>query len=527
MKRVIISLLLIGLLLTGCTNTGIQTNNNIQINNNIQENNNINSNNNVASKEIIVLDEVPDYISDRGIILRGAEDKYGLRLDVETTSLWYERYTTDCNLSVESTDEEFQEFVKNINEKATFNYDRDGNIYAHIEERLKSGSPQYYYYIYKTSDFKGDLSSGNTMYYFEEGMSCDTPIFYDASGKYLLDTACYDISEDVVLKFLEPVMTEVSLNSNTSSDEAVIQSYIHAIHALEVSLTDKKPEDVLNEDDVLTVTFTSKEGKVFSYYFPNEEYLIYNEEVYEIDNFADVKILSESAKEAYVPEKVSLEGSKVQGEPEELKEDGWRFFYSSDESVYIKQKAETGESSIVDGDVEIPVNLATGVYGPNIEKFDVDKDGDDEILIAECEGTGTGLCLYGLCIVEKTDEGYLLTKYEYDYFSSLIEEKIGYHYNENSHEVSIFEILPAYFNRYTGYTVKLNREEKLENVIWEDIVYITFEDGKVYLSAPSGYVYEGIPVPDYDQAIEVKADLRIDAASNIYIGFWYIEPDEE
>ena len=71
----------------------------------------------------------------------------------------------------------------------------------------------------------------------------------------------------------------------------------------------------------------------------------------------------------------------------------------------------------------------------NIEKFDADGDGEDEYLIAECEGTGTGIAQYGLCIVEKTDEGYELTRYESDYFSSILEKDIGFFTYPDTNEV--------------------------------------------------------------------------------------------
>ena len=204
----------------------------------------------------------------------------------------------------------------------------------------------------------------------------------------------------------------------------------------------------------------------------------------------------------------------------------WSFYYSSDENVYVKQKAETEESAIVDGDVEIPVKLATGAYGPYVEKFDVDDDGEDEILIAECEGTGTGMCVYGLCIVDKNDDGYVLTRYDCTYFTQLIEDRIAMSYDNDTREVTIYEILPGFVSRYTGYSLILDNEAELKEVVWSDIIRVYFEDGKVYMSAPSGYVFEGTPMPDYEQAIEVKTQLLIDTDSNIKSEFWYIQPDE-
>ena len=528
MKKRLLPLILIGLCLVGCTGNDIQPDNG--------KNNNVNNNIVVADddyheyptkvethNDIDCLTEVPDYIANRGIILRGKKGE-NTRSDVETKSPWYVRYQTDCNLSIESSEEELIEFAKNISEDATF-YGDGEKTGASIRKLKKSGSPEYMYDIVKSPNVE-DVSQGYRMHYFEEGMSCGTEVFYDPSGKFLLDTACWGINDDVVLKFLEPVMTEVSVNSVSSDDEEVVQDYIDAMHNLEASLTDKKPYDVLGEDDAITVIFTSKDFKEFTYRFTGEKYLIYNDEVYDIGSYVIIRMLADNTKEEYVPERVNLEATEVQGEKAKLEKDGWSFYYSSEENVYVKQKAETEESAIVDGDVEIPVKLATGAYGPYVEKFDVDDDGEDEILIAECEGTGTGMCVYGLCIVDKNDDGYVLTRYDCTYFTQLIEDRIGMMYDNDTREVTIYEILPGFVSRYTGYSLILDNEAELKEVVWSDIIRVYFEDGKVYMSAPSGYVFEGAPMPDYEQAIEVKAQLLIDTDSNIKSVFWYIQPDE-
>lgn len=75
-------------------------------------------------------------------------------------------------------------------------------------------------------------------------------------------------------------------------------------------------------------------------------------------------------------------------------------YYSSDGSVFIRQDLNTQSSYINDHGRWIQIDIATGAYGPRIEKFDVDGDGVDEYVIAECEGTGTGFSVYGLIIYE-------------------------------------------------------------------------------------------------------------------------------
>ena len=286
---------------------------------------------------------------------------------------------------------------------------------------------------------------------------------------------------------------------------------------VEIDTGNLEPDPVLTEQTVVEETNPSENEQEI------ENNTLENEDGKEDGNEdASLKV-----EEEYVPEKIQLESKEANGKAEELEKDGWEIFYSEDKSVYVKQNYETGESAIVDGKVEIPVELATGAYGPRVEKFDADGDGEDEILIAECEGTGTGMCLYGLCIVEKNDDGYLLTKYDFSYFTKLIEENIGFRYDNKTHEVSIYEILPPNFDRANVCTLKLDCEEELEAVIWSDIINITFEDEKVFLSAPSGYIFEGIPMPDYEQAILVKGQIFIGTDSKIGVPIWNIEPDEQ
>lgn len=82
-------------------------------------------------------------------------------------------------------------------------------------------------------------------------------------------------------------------------------------------------------------------------------------------------------------------------------------YYSSDGSVFIRQDLNTHKSYINDNGNWIEFNdiyeLATGAYGPRIEKFDYDGDGEEDYLIAECEGSGTGFSVYGLVIFKRKE----------------------------------------------------------------------------------------------------------------------------
>ncbi len=196
-------------------------------------------------------------------------------------------------------------------------------------------------------------------------------------------------------------------------------------------------------------------------------------------------------------------------------------YYSDDQSVCLVQDYNTDRSYIIDGDLEIPVDISMGVYGPRISKCDVDGDGDDEYLIAECEGSGTGISLYGLCIVEQYASHYDLTLYDGKYFSEILEENVMVAYDPRTREVT-FKMA---FGDTEPYSVVLDREAGLNDVIWSDIIQISFVDGMPYLSAPSGYVFSDSPVPDYEQAVQVSAPILIDKYGNLDFGEFTFEDD--
>ncbi|MBO4909772.1 MAG: peptidoglycan DD-metalloendopeptidase family protein [Lachnospiraceae bacterium] len=193
-------------------------------------------------------------------------------------------------------------------------------------------------------------------------------------------------------------------------------------------------------------------------------------------------------------------------------------YFSSDGSVYLRQDYQTMKSVIYDGDIEIPVDIAMGAYGPTIEKFDADGDGTDEYLIAECEGTGTGMCQYGLCIVEYDGGNYKLTRYDSQYFADYLDENIGYSWDNMRQEFNVFQIMPPTANAWFGIHVKpFEKHDDLEKIVWSDIINIEFEGGKVYLSAPTGYVYKYSPVPDYENAVRVTIEIHVQEDSSIIL----------
>lgn len=187
----------------------------------------------------------------------------------------------------------------------------------------------------------------------------------------------------------------------------------------------------------------------------------------------------------------------------------------TDQELYIETDEDTLESVIHDGDKEIPVEIATGVYGPYIKKYDVDGDGEDEYVIAECEGTGTGMSIYGLCIVEIDNGSTVLTTYDGQYFTDILYDRIETSYDKASHEVTV---TAKNEKGNESFSVKLEREEDLYEVYFGDIIRIRLEDDGIYLSAPTGYIFEEGTAPDYEQAVDVSGPITVDKDSNITVG---------
>ena len=206
-------------------------------------------------------------------------------------------------------------------------------------------------------------------------------------------------------------------------------------------------------------------------------------------------------------------------------------YYSSDGSVFIRQDLNTHKSYINDNGNWIEFNdiyeLATGAYGPRIEKFDYDGDGEEDYLIAECEGSGTGFSVYGLVIFKKEGNNGRFENHDYTYFVNMIDENITYNYNDQTNELRVYEVLPPYFNRAPeSCTITLDSNKEFENITYSDIIDIYFEDGKIYMSAPIGCNYKDIPYPDYDNTIRVTAELHINDDLSL-TPIWYITHDSQ
>jgi len=243
-----------------------------------------------------VLEEVPENISNRGVILLGKDNGEFHRADPDPdipSYPWYERYTADCNLSIESTESELEEFVKNIDETATFSTHNGGGEYGYIKQYERNGYPKYLFYIEQTYKLKGDFSGGYTMYYMEEGMSCGTPVFYDPSGKFLLDCALWEseIPDDILIQFLEPEMIEVKYNPDflgMGEDKILtetkdIEKVLDIMHTLEVRLEKDDHSELAMAEYQSILSFTDVNGNINDYTIIGA-YLIHGDDIYYVEN---------------------------------------------------------------------------------------------------------------------------------------------------------------------------------------------------------------------------------------------------
>ena len=118
------------------------------------------------------------------------------------------------------------------------------------------------------------------------------PIFFDPSGRYVFDsTYLKSDREDLLLKFLEPVMTriEVIRPGQTQPDFAtdtinpeVIVLFTDAMYELSATERNEDASTILASDNVTKISFTAENGFVHDYYFVDGKYLVYNDKVYSV-----------------------------------------------------------------------------------------------------------------------------------------------------------------------------------------------------------------------------------------------------
>jgi hypothetical protein len=72
---------------------------------------------------------------------------------------------------------------------------------------------------------------------------------------------------------------------------------------------------------------------------------------------------------------------------------------------------------------------------------------------------------------------------------------------------------------------KMKRQTTIRLRIDYSLINISFENDRIYMSAPIGCVYSEYMAPDYDNAILVKAELIFNEDMSFY-PIWYITANE-
>ena len=251
-----------------------------------------------------VLTEVPDYIANRGIILRGDEYResgQSYRGTTHDDSRWYKEYVTDCNLRIDSSDDDFEAFVRRFGDEVGFPMSEPGYpaYYSGTVVYERNRSNVLSLTIYRTKYFLWDCTDGEYTMPGTQGYS--SPIFFDPSGRYVLNmTNLRSDRDDILLKFLEPVMTSVEVTrpgqtqpdiANEMINPEVIGSFTDAMHELWANERKDVASTILESDDVTKISFTTEGGLVHDYYFVDGKYIVYNDTVYSVRKTDSLKKL--------------------------------------------------------------------------------------------------------------------------------------------------------------------------------------------------------------------------------------------
>ena len=237
--------------------------------------------------------EVPDYIANRGIIIRGEkveQDRGYYFKSPEKGGAWYYDYVCDCNLSIDTTEEEFAAFLERFSFFDDSPHYIDKDNYSLSRNNGNGVNSYTSFQIVWSSTFREDLSDGGI--YFGGDPGHGEPAFYDAEGKYVIFSEM-NIPDEVLLVFLEPVMVEVSIETSdnekefSSKESETISACIDAMHNLRATKVSMDKEGVLTDSDYILVSFMTQKGMVHDYYVVNDQYLVYGDTVYELSNATD------------------------------------------------------------------------------------------------------------------------------------------------------------------------------------------------------------------------------------------------
>ena len=254
---------------------------------------NIDNVDNMADDEDeVFLTSLPESITGRSIIIPGAEP---------TDHAWELFYQADCNIQMDSSEDEFVEFVEGL--FGTCEIEKfDNKIFAHGRDIypniLNNGIEDYpNFQMYKTSDGYADCEHG--YWFIEDDPGYNENLYYDASGKYLLATNAGWLSEQSMIAFLEPEIVNVSVLDNDGNiqeeytDDDDIQKIKDAFHEMDATWISKQNvtgdiKEAIDNGDRIIVLATNEYDVTSEYTFIDGKYLIKDNEVYSLSDVIEL-----------------------------------------------------------------------------------------------------------------------------------------------------------------------------------------------------------------------------------------------
>ena len=277
-------IMLLGIFLCGCGEKEIEFDENIVDSVESEEMSVVEADENDVPKERVVATEIPDSVKNREIIIKGLNCG-------ENNVYWIEAFKTDCNLDVASTDEEYEEFVNEFAGNDLVEFEDYGAFITHWDEERQKHIGNYQ--IYRTSQFGGDISNGSV--YVPDDPGYTDYYFFDSTGKYIL-CCMFGEPEDVVMRFVEPKVNSVNISVSVDGEEKEasfdskedVDRFLDAFHALEAEPIGNQDKDMSECAKTVTISFELVGGRVLTYDFYDDDYLMRDGVIYKANNNAEL-----------------------------------------------------------------------------------------------------------------------------------------------------------------------------------------------------------------------------------------------
>ena len=244
---------------------------------------------------IVYEEEVPERIANRGIILMGGDHEpkyraeYPSRYNTYGSNIWFYDYMCDCNLKVPASDDEFRAYCERFSQygEVTFNgFGTDQVCFIKVPNYNLPDTHYAYVYIYRTCYGYRDYSDGYVLYDGDPGYG--VPIYYDPTGKYIMEIDGQAPIDELYLEFIEPEMVSVDFWFSLSEpiyfeDDETVQLFVDAIHELRLKKVDIDITPHAMAEIFIGLSFTDVNGYT-NHYKIVDQYLLHGYDAYYIEN---------------------------------------------------------------------------------------------------------------------------------------------------------------------------------------------------------------------------------------------------